>query len=167
LFLHTAGSQYYPLGAIRGGEWARSRQGAGARMASWKEIDRIRKEPKGFRALAKGLRAQFSDDLTDWEKDFLEGIAGRDGKEEFTTRQSEKLLQIRDDYTSVSELPGGFSVKIVLKECKGARLNLSEGDEQWVLQSYERSPTTIRRKNAGRLMRCARELHIIEQEYVD
>jgi hypothetical protein len=167
LFLHTAGSQYYPLGAIRGGEWARSRQGAGARMASWKEIDRIRKEPKGFRALAKGLRAQFSDDLTDWEKDFLEGIASRDGKEEFTTRQSEKLLQIRDDYTSVSELPGGFSVEIVLKECKGARLNLSEGDEQWVLQSYERSPTTIRRKNAGRLMRCARELHIIEQEYVD
>jgi len=78
-------------------------------MASWKEIDRIRKEPKAFRALAKGLRAQFSDDLTDWEKDFLEGIAGRVEKEEFTTRQSEKLLQIRDDYTSVSELPGGFS----------------------------------------------------------
>jgi hypothetical protein len=87
-------------------------------MASWKEIDRIRKEPKAFRALAKGLRAQFSDDLTDWERDFLEAIAGRDGKEEFTTRQSEKLLQIRDDYTSVSQLPGGFSVRIVLEECK-------------------------------------------------
>jgi hypothetical protein len=132
-------------------------------MAPWKEIDRIRKEPKAFRALAKGLRTQFAGDLTDWEKDFLEGIAGRDGKEEFTTRQSEKLLQIRDDYTSVSELPGGFSVRIVLEECKEARLDLSEDDEQW--QSYERSPTTIRRKNAGRLMRCARELHIIEQEY--
>src|SRR6516225_8184857 len=82
---------------------------------------RIRKEPKAFRALAMGLRAQFSDDLTDWEKDFLEAIAGRDGKKEFTTRQSEKLLQIRDDYTSVSQLPGGFSVRIVLEECKEAR----------------------------------------------
>ena len=136
-------------------------------MASWKEIDRIRKEPKAFRALAKGLRAQFSDDLTDWEKDFLDGIAGRDGKAEFTTRQSEKLLQIRDDYTSVSQLPGGFSVRIVLQECKEARLDLSAHDEQWILQSYERSPTTIKRKNAGRLMRCARELHIIEEEYAD
>jgi hypothetical protein len=86
---------------------------------------------------------------------------------EFTTRQSEKLLQIRDDYTSVSELPGGFSVRIVLEECKNARLDLSEGDEQWILQSYERSPTTIKRKNAGRLMRCARGLHIIEQKYAD
>jgi hypothetical protein len=136
-------------------------------MASWQEIDRVRKDPKGFRALAKGLRAQFAGDLTDWEKDFLEAIAGRDGKEEFTTRQSEKLLQIRDDYTSVSQLPGGFSVRIVLQECKEARLDLSAHDEQWILQSYERSPTTIKRKNAGRLMRCARELHIIEEEYAD
>jgi hypothetical protein len=136
-------------------------------MASWKEIDRVRKEPKAFRALAKVLRVQFSDDLTDWEKDFLEGIAGRDGKEEFTTRQSEKLLQVRDDYTSVSELLGGISVRIVLEECKQARHDLSDDDEQWILQSYERSPTTIRRKNAGRLMRCARELHVIEQEYTD
>jgi hypothetical protein len=134
-------------------------------MAPWTEIDRIRKEPKAFRALAKGLRAQFSDDLSDWEKDFLEDVAGRVAKEEFTTRQSEKLLQIRDDYTSVSQLPGGFSVTIILKECKEARLDLSEDDEQWILQSYKRSPTTIRRKNAGRLMRCARELHIVDQEY--
>jgi hypothetical protein len=135
-------------------------------MASWQEIDRVRKDPKGFRTLATGLRAQFSD-LTDWEKDFLVGVSGRAGKEEFTTRQSEKLLQIRDDYTSVDKLPGGFSVRIVLEGCKEARLDLSEDDEQWILQSYERSPTTIRRKNVGRLMRCARELHIIEQEYAD
>jgi hypothetical protein len=136
-------------------------------MASWQEIDRIRKAPKEFRALAKGLRTQFSDDLTDWEKDFLEGIAGRDGKEEFTTRQSEKLLQIRDDYTSISQMPGGFSVRIILEQCRLARLDLSDNDEQWVLQSCERSLTTIKRKHTGRLMRCARELHIIEQEYVD
>jgi len=136
-------------------------------MASWQEIDRVRKDPKGFRALAKALRAQFSADLTDWEKDFLEAIAGRAGKEEFTTRQSEKLLQIRDDYTSVDKLPGGFSVRIVLEQCKQARLELSQNDEQWILQSYERSPTTIKRKHFGRLMRCARELQIIEEEYVD
>ena len=114
-----------------------------------------------------GLRAQFSDDLTDWEKDFLDGIAGRDGKAEFTTRQSEKLLQIRDDYTSVSKLPGGFSVSVVLEQCKQARLDLTEDDERWILQSCERSPTTIRRKHTGRLMRCARQLRIIEAEYAD
>jgi len=136
-------------------------------MASWQEIDRIRKAPKEFRSLAKGLRTQFSDDLTDWERDFLEEIAGRAGKEEFTTRQSEKLLDICDDYTSVSQLPGGFSVRIILEQCKLARRDLSENDEQWILQSYERNFTTIRRKNTGRLMRCARELRIIEEEYAD
>jgi hypothetical protein len=130
-------------------------------MASWQEIDRIRKNPKGFRALAKGLRAHISE-LTDWEKDFLTSINNQSDKEEFTTRQSEKLLQIRDDYESVTEMRGGFSVKIILRQCREARLDLSEDDEAWILQRFEESQTTIRRKHTGRLRRCARELGLIE-----
>jgi len=132
-------------------------------MASWKEIDRIRKDPKGFRALAKGLRAHISA-LTDWEKDFLTSINNQSDKEEFTTRQSEKLLQIRDDYESITEMRGGFSVKIILRQRREARCDLSEDDEAWILQRFEESQTTIRRKYAGRLRRCAGELGLIEDD---
>jgi hypothetical protein len=135
-------------------------------MASWQEIDRIRKDPKRFRALAERLLA-FIQELTDWERDFLSSIMAQGDKEEFTTRQSEKLLQIRDDYETVMELPGKFSVKIVLRDCKEGRLELLDHDEAWILQLITISETTIRRKHVGRLMRCARQVHAIEEEYAD
>jgi hypothetical protein len=135
-------------------------------MASWQEIDRIRKDPKAFRALAKGLRTHISE-LTDWEKDFLSSINSQSDKDEFTTRQSEKLLQIRDDYVSVTEIRGGFSVKIILRQCHEARLDLLEDDEEWIVQRFEQSSTTIRRKHAGRLRRCARQLGLIEDDDFD
>ena len=68
---------------------------------------------------------------------------------------------------NISELPGGFGVSIVLEQCKQARLDLAEDDEQWLLQNCERSPTTNKRKRTGRLVRCARQLQIIEEEYAD
>jgi len=135
-------------------------------MASWQEIDRIRKAAKGFRALAKGLYTHISD-LTEWEKDFLSSIKDQREKDEFTTRQSEKLLQIRDDYVSVTEIQGGFSVRLIFRQCHEARLDLSDDDEAWIVQRFEQSQTTIRRKHAGRLRRCARELGLIEDDDYD
>jgi hypothetical protein len=131
-------------------------------MASWREIDRIRKASAEFRSLAKRLLGFI--DLTDWEKDFLASIRDDRDHKEFTTRQSEKLLQIRDDYELVTEFHG-LSVKILLRQCRDARLDLSEDDEEWIQQVFERNETSIRRKNVGRLMRCARELNIIEEEF--
>ena len=135
-------------------------------MALWKEIDRIRKDAQGFRALAKGLLTHIAE-LTDWEKDFLTSISDQSGKDQFTTRQSEKLLQIRDDHKSVTEMRAGFSVKLILRQCREGRLDLSEADEEWILQRFEQSQTTIRRKHVGRLMRCARQLNLIDGEFDD
>ena len=75
--------------------------------------------------------------------------------------------KIRDDYESVTEMRGGFSVKIILRECREARLDLSEDDEAWILQRFEQSQTTIKRKHAGRLRRCARQLGLIEDDDFD
>ena len=133
-------------------------------MASWQEIDRIRKDPKKFRALATHLLTHIPD-LTDWERDFLASIIRQSDRDDFSTRQSEKLLQIRDDYETVTELLGAFSVKIMLHKCREMRLDLSKEDEEWILQLFERSQTTIRRKHAGRLRRCARQLGLIEDDY--
>ena len=46
-----------------------------------------------------------------------------------------------------------------------ARLDLSGGDEEWVLARSQASSVSIRRKHVGRLMRCAREVDLVEEEY--
>jgi hypothetical protein len=134
-------------------------------VASFKEIDRVRKDPTAFRDIATLLLKFFRADLTDWETDFLQSVA-RSQWEELTTRQSEKLLQIRDDMQEVSEVLG-FSVKLLLKGLVDARLDLSEDDEAWVVRSDERDPTSIKRKWRGRLLRCSRQLYLIDIDLDD
>jgi hypothetical protein len=133
-------------------------------MASWREIDRVRKDPQAAADIANRLLALPETEFSDWELDFLRSIRRRRKIEEFTTRQIEKLLQIRDDAEVVTEVLG-FSVPLLLKGCVEARLDLSENDEEWVIARAEVSSASIRRKFVGRLMRCARSLNLIEEEY--
>ncbi len=133
-------------------------------MASWREIDRVRKDPQRAADIAKRLLSLPASELSDWELDFLRSIRRLRNVEEFTTRQAEKLLQIRDDIQEVTEVLS-FSVELLLKRCFEARLDLSEADEEWVVSRFQTSPRKIRRKHVGRLMRCARELNLVEQEY--
>jgi hypothetical protein len=131
-------------------------------MASWREIDRVRKDPQRAADIAKRLLSLPAS--SDWELDFLRSIRRLGNVEEFTTRQAEKLLQIRDDIQEVTEVLS-FSVELLLKRCFEARLDLSEADEEWVVGRFQTSPRKIRRKHVGRLMRCARELNLVEEEY--
>ena len=133
-------------------------------MASWREIDRIRKAPAEFRAVAKWL-LNLGAELTEWESIFVESICNAETKE-FTTRQSEKLLQIRDDYETITRIHG-FSVAALLDKCWLGRFDLSEGQEQQIQKMRERSQFSVRCKDAGFLMHRARELHIIEEEFAD
>ncbi len=132
-------------------------------MADWREIDRTRKDPEALRALAKRLLTLPNQEFTEWETAFLESISFDRGNDEFTTRQSEKLLQIRDDAEYISTFHG-FSVKILLGGCYQARLDLSEADEAWIKEICGKHTTSIKRKHIGRLMHCARELNLIEHE---
>jgi hypothetical protein len=133
-------------------------------MASWREIDRIRKDPVAVRRVAKTLIAMRRDDtdFTEWEMIFLQQRAAQPDGEELTTRQAEKLLQIRDDYELLTEYRR-FSVKILLQGCYDARLDLNEDDEEWVVKIRERNSLAIRRKHIGRLMRLARQLYLVEE----
>jgi hypothetical protein len=132
-------------------------------MASWREIDRVRKDPQAAANIAKRLLSLPPSEFTDWELEFLRSIR-RLNVEEFTTRQAEKLLQIRDDTEEVTEVLG-FSVRLLLKGCVEAHLDLSEGDEEWVLARSQANSVSIRRKHVGRLIRCARELNLVEEKY--
>ena len=132
-------------------------------MVSWREIVRVRKDTNGARELAKRLLKIYPGEFTDWEKDFLESITNYTELFAFTTRQSEKLIEIRDDAEPIAQYRG-FSVAVLVKQCFEARLDLSDADAQWIVELCERSTASIKRKHIGRLIRCARELTIIDED---
>lgn len=132
-------------------------------MASWKEINRVKKSPADTRSIAMILLRLNSPDMTEWEASFLESLL-ENPTEELTTRQVEKLLEIRDDLTFLDQTREGFSVAILLENIYLGRLDLAEEDEEWITKVRRRSRTSIARKNLGRLIRLARELSLVERE---
>jgi hypothetical protein len=132
-------------------------------MASWREIDRVRKDVNGARDLAKRLLKIYPGELTEWELDFLQSVTSYTELFEFTTRQAEKLLEIRDDTQSVTQYRG-FSIARMIKQCYEARLDLSDADEQWIAELHQADSRSIRRRHLRRLMGCARDLNIIDDD---
>jgi hypothetical protein len=132
-------------------------------MQDYKEIDRIRKDLGAVRSLAKRLLKLSHADWNDWEIDFLQHMAGHKGPDPITTRQGEKLLELRDDaeyYSSVR----GFSVESLIKNCWLARDDLdSEDDRKFIERLKETSCLSVKRRQLRKLLACARELSEIEQ----
>jgi hypothetical protein len=117
-----------------------------------------------MRALAAHLLGLPNGELTEWEIKFLGSIASDRTTEEFTTRQAEKLMQIRDESEYVSEIGyDRLSVKLLIEDCKLGHMNLREEYEDWIL-SIPKGTTSIRRRYVGRLLQCARDLKNIDDE---
>jgi len=93
----------------------------------------------------------------------LQHMARHKGPDPITTRQGEKLLELRDDaeyYSSVR----GFSVQSLIKNCWLARDDLdSEDDRKFIAQLKETSYSSIKRRQLRKLLACVRELGEIEQ----
>jgi hypothetical protein len=132
-------------------------------MQDYREIDRIRKDLVAVRSLAKRLLDLPHADWNDWEIDFLQHMVGRKGSEPITTRQGEKLMELRDDaeyYSSVH----GFSVQSLIENCWLVRDDLdSEEDRRFIEQLKETSISCVKRRQLRKLLACARELGEIEQ----
>ncbi|WP_149804009.1 hypothetical protein [Mesorhizobium sp. NFR06] len=99
--------------------------------------------------------------LTEWETGFVESIIGY-VDDELTTRQVEKLLEVRDSLVLVAE-HRGCNVSRLVRNCYESRLDLNEDDEDWIVELYANGHRSIRRGQVGRLMRCARQLGLIEE----
>ena len=135
----------------------------GANMQDYKEIDRIRKDLVAVRSLAKRLLSLPHGDWNDWEIDFLQHMGRHKGPDPITTRQGEKLLELRDDAEYHSSVRG-LSVQILIKNCWLARDDLgSEDDRKFIEQLKETSYSGIKRRQLRKLLACARELGEIEQ----
>lgn len=133
-------------------------------MASWREINEVGKDPARVRRLAEQLLLIHRDELTEWERDFLDNVMGRGAEDEdLSTRQAEKLLEIRDEMKSYANIDG-FNARKLIDQCWLARFDLSEEDEEFICKL--RDAGCRRKSDAMRLLRCARQLSLIDR-YVD
>jgi hypothetical protein len=128
-------------------------------MASYREIAALQKDAARARALAQGLAKLDDMAWTDWELDFLHSMAAR--QQALTTRQGEKLVELFDDaawYTSVE----GFSLAALIERCHLLRDELADQDAAFIERQKADGATRLRRKDARRLLHCARDLGELE-----
>ncbi len=130
-------------------------------MAAEPEIHRVRNDPDEARAMSKFLLGAYQPVLSDWEADFLDDMMSKKFEEGLSYRQAEKLLQIRDDCHSVTH-HRGLSVRILLQKCSEGRLDLSEGNEDFIARLCSRNSDSIRSRDLPRLLDCAYKLDLIE-----
>jgi hypothetical protein len=133
-------------------------------MASWTEIERIRKDPKAFKPLAKHLLAdtRYARIRSDSATDFLENVSDY-GRDELTIRQSEFLLELRDEAGIYFRIGDGLSVETLIANCFLARLDLGSDHDVERIEALKASGRTfVTGKEIGWLKRICRELGEIE-----
>jgi hypothetical protein len=97
-------------------------------MASWIEIDRVRKNPNTFKPMAARLLADPIFERSEFADGFLENIATWK-RDELSTRQGEILLELRDEAEIHHEYKG-LSIPTLIEKCYLNRFDLDEGDRR-------------------------------------
>jgi len=128
-------------------------------VTDYREINALQKDPQRARDLATFLGKLKDIQWTDWELDFLENMSG--WTEDLTTRQGEKLIELRDASTWC-EAVEGFSLRILVEKCFCGRLDLGEQDAEFFERVKVSGARKFRRRDAARILRCARQLGELE-----
>lgn len=132
-------------------------------MLDYRKVNALAKDAARARRMAQPLLKSEDQEWTEWELDFLAAMSER--REELTTRQAEKLLELEDACTWLDKVPGeGFSVRLLVKECYEARADLDEDDAAFIEALRAEGATRLRRRAVYRLMRCARAAGVVERE---
>jgi hypothetical protein len=79
-----------------------------------------------------------------------------------TSRQAEKLFEIRDA-TELHRDISGISVRNLIARCYEARLDLDEGDEEFIERLWRTGVIELRRNDLSRLRRCSKQLGELEE----
>lgn len=128
-------------------------------MADYREILALQKDPARARAMAQALVHMDDMAWTDWELDFLESIGSR--RQDLSTRQGEKLAELCDEaawYTTVE----GFSLRALIERCYLCRDELRPSDAEFIARLKATGVSRLRRKEARRVLQCARRIGEIE-----
>lgn len=133
-------------------------------MIDYRKVNALAKDTALARRTAQFLLKIDGQDWTDWELDFLGAMAER--RDDLTTRQAEKLLELEEASVWYDKVPGErFSVRLLVKGCHEARGDLeSDEDVAFVEGLWAQGATKLRRRALSRLVRIAREVGVIEGE---
>ena len=129
-------------------------------MASWIEIDRVRKDPKAFKLLASHLLADadYARERSEFATDFLENISQSE-MEELTTRQGEILLELRDEGRRYFQTGDNLSVETLIEKFYYARLDLGDDDDiAFIVALWTSGRKFITGKQLRRFLRIKDEL---------
>ena len=129
-------------------------------MGSYKELLALGRDPVRVRAVARRLLAS-AEDWTEWERDFLEGLVAEYGSDALTTRQRQKLVELREGAEYVPTIEG-FDVASLIDKCWLGRLDLDYEDDIAFIEQ-ERGSTSIKRRHVQQLLRCCRKLGVIDR----
>jgi hypothetical protein len=127
-------------------------------MASYKEMLALGRDPVRVRAVARRLLAS-AEDWTEWERDFLEGLVAAYGSDALSTRQREKLVELRNGAEYVSKVEE-LDVASLIDKCWLRRLDLDYEDDIAFIEQ-ERGSSSIKRRHVERLLRCCRKLGVM------
>jgi len=131
-------------------------------MASWREIDRVRKSPKTFKPLAAQLLKQSNGTWWDYAERFLRDVS-QYRLPELNARQAEYLLKLRDDKATHYTIRGGFSVAILIKNCFEARLDLSNDEDiEFITSLHNSGRPFVTGRQLGWFIRICKELGEVE-----
>lgn len=136
-------------------------------MLDYRKVNALAKDTALARRTALLLLKLDGQDWTDWELDFLAAIAER--REDLTTRQAEKLIELEDAAVWHDKVPGeAFSVRLLVRGCHAARFDLDNEDDVAFIEALStQGATKLRRRALSRLVRCARVLGVIEGHAAD
>jgi hypothetical protein len=129
-------------------------------MTDWREVERFKSSPEDAHHTAQRILSSYGTTLNDWERKFVGSLADK-APRSLTTRQAEKLIEIRDGARGW-RVVDGVSLERLVRACFENRLELGESDEQFFLTVHGRLPAVYTRAEAIRIVRCARELGEIE-----
>jgi hypothetical protein len=130
-------------------------------MASWIEIDRVRKDPVAFKSLAKRLLADEQFERSEFADGFLEDLANYK-RDELTTRQGEVLLAMRDEAEIHFNIQG-LSVATLIDKCHQNHTDLEESDQQRVEKLKAQGRRFVRGTEMGWFKRICKELGEMER----
>jgi hypothetical protein len=127
------------------------------RMIDYRELDALAKDPQRASRTAAMLLTLQDADWNEWETDFLENLST--WKSPLSTRQAEKLIELRDAGVLFDKIDG-FSLKALIDKLWIYRHELADSD--FIGQLKAGGTVKLRKRQALKLLAYARQIGEIE-----
>jgi endo-alpha-1,4-polygalactosaminidase (GH114 family) len=128
------------------------------RMIDYRELDALAKDPRRASSTAAMLLTLQDADWNEWEADFLVNLST--WKAPLSTRQAEKLIELRDAGVLFDKIDG-FSLKALIDKLWTYRDELADAD--FIGQLKASGAVKLRKRQALRLLAYARQVGEIER----